>query len=829
MNMKKIRWTMTVRYMLRQKSACLSMLIVAMLAVTAYLGVNFSAAAMLDNADRYWSETAFRDIEIVSPSLISTEDMSAIRNTAGVKDAEAVWVTQANAVSDHKTDVDIISLTDRINTVRLTEGRMPETADECLLEAPVMDALGLSVGDTLTLEDNPLLARTRFTVCGIAEHADHPCTPLNVPGNRYAIVLRDAFDLDSLQSACMKAVVRVEGTDGASRFSKDYLKTCRHVCNRLNRLSDRSAFGQYSLNGDKVILKSIMNLALAGLNGVHPWLVLDVWGSSSYYAIRVGAQNAADIGLTFAVAFVVVGALVIYASISRMAEEDRKRIGTAKAMGLTEKEIAFQYLTAGLLPTAAGMLVGIAAGYAVIQPSVLSACGKLYVYGMGRQTFRPAMTAAVLAAGVIIAAAAAVIACAGLLRTPAVRLMNDRASASRFMQRAGRKRRTGATGRSLSVRMILRSIWSEKLRSLVIVASIAGCMILLVTGFTIKLAVSETLDRQFSDVELYDLKVAFDPETEDGEPSVEVQIISALTESGIFEGTGQEGWIEVSDRDCFFAGGGRMNGGELICGAPEELSAYFVMTDIQSGERMALTSEPGLYIHLRTSETAGLVPGDQLTLYDLKMNQVRVPVAGVFNNYLGGQMIMSYAAYEAVFREEAEPNCFLVKCGGERRAAITAKLAQLPVSVTESTAKQEEYKVFTSALNMISGLLTGIAALMAGGVLLNLIYLQYYRKKRSLVIMRINGFTTRETAEYVLGESAVTHALGILLGIAGGAWFARRIICLLEGRQLHYVRSAQPLAWLLSVGIMLLFSAMIHAVIVRAVVHLKPTEDIMIR
>ena len=76
--MKKIRWTMTVRYMLRQKSACLSMFIVAMLAVTAYLGVNFSAAAMRDNADRYWSETAFRDIEIVSPSLLSEEDMRAI-------------------------------------------------------------------------------------------------------------------------------------------------------------------------------------------------------------------------------------------------------------------------------------------------------------------------------------------------------------------------------------------------------------------------------------------------------------------------------------------------------------------------------------------------------------------------------------------------------------------------------------------------------------------------------------------------------------------------------------------------------------------------------
>ncbi len=525
----------------------------------------------------------------------------------------------------------------------------------------------------------------------------------------------------------------------------------------------------------------------------------------------------------------VVGALVIYASISRMAEEDRKRIGTAKAMGLTGKEIAFQYLTAGLLPTAAGMLAGIAAGYAVIQPIVLSVYGKLYVYGKGLPTFRPAMTAVIFAAGVIIAVAAAVIACAGLMRTPAVRLMNDRAPAPRFMQRAGRKGRTGAAGLSLSVRMIFRSIWSEKRRALVIVAAIAGCMILLVTGFTVKRAVSETLDRQFSDVELYDLKIVFDRETGDGGRAAEAQIVSMLTEAGLSRGTGQEGWTQVFDRDCYFAGGGRMNGGELICGAPEELPAYFVMTDIRSGDRITPISEPGLYIHLRTAETAGLSPGDRLTLYDRKMNQVRVPIAGVFNNYLGGQMIMSDAAYEAVFKEEAEPNCFLVKCGGERRAAITAKLAQLPVSVTESTAKQEEYKVFTSALNMIAGLLAGIAALMAGGVLMNLIYLQYYRKKRSLVIMRINGFTTGETSGYVLGESTITHLLGILLGIVGGAWFGRRIICLVEGRQLHIVRSVQPLAWLLSVGIMLLFSAAIHAVIVRAVVHLKPTEDVMIR
>ena len=93
---------------------------------------------------------------------------------------------------------------------------------------------------------------------------------------------------------------------------------------------------------------------------------------------------------------------------------------------------------------------------------------------------------------------------------------------------------------------------------------------------------------------------------------------------------------------------------------------------------------------------------------------------------------------------------------------------------------------------------------MAGGVLANLIYLQYYRKKRTLVIMRIQGFSAAGTIGYVLGESVFTHAAGIVLGIAGGSFLARRVIGLMEGRQLHIVRSVQPLGWLLSASVMLL-------------------------
>jgi len=827
--MKKIRWIMAIRYMLRQKSACLSMFIVAMLAVTAYIGIDFSAEAMRNNAEHYWDRTSFRDIEIISPTLLTEEDISSIADTKGVKDVEAVWYTEASAVSTKKTGVDVVSLTERINTVSLKEGRMPETADECLLEEPVLKELGLSVGDTIELEPNPTLVKTSFTVCGVAEHADHPCAPLNVPGNRYAIVLPEAFDIETLQGCCMKAVVRVEGTEGISRFSGDYLENCGLVCTRLNNLSEKIAQKQRSSENIFYDLLPFMNSQLTRLNVLHPWLVLDVWGSSSYYAIYIAAENTSDIAVTFAVAFVIVGAFVIYASISRMVEEDRKLIGTAKAMGETGKEIAFKYLMAGMIPTAAGMMAGISAGYAFIQPIVLSSSAKLYTYGKGQPVFRPVLAAVVFAAGILISAAAAVIACADLLREPAIRLMNYRDRASGLKEKVRTGVTKGVRGASFSVRMILRSIRTGKRRFLVIVVGITGCMILMVTGFTIKLSVTETLERQYTDIEIYDLKIVFDRDTEDGGKTSEDQIISVLTDAGVNKGTGQEGWIEVSVGEFFFQAGGRMNGGELICGSPEELPSFYVMEDVKSGKKMEITSEPGLYIHLRTSETSRRVPGDHITLYDMSANRVRVPVAGVFNNYLGGQMIMSDSSYESLFEKEPEHNCFLVKCGKERASAIAKMLEGTPVNVIESTKKQDEYKSFTSVMNLIAGVLTGIAALMAGGVLLNLIYLQYYRKKRSLIVMRINGFTTWETAGYVLGESVATHVLGIIFGIIGGAWFGHRVICLVEGRQLHIIRSVQPLAWLLSVVIMLLFSVVIHAVIVHAVVRLKPTEDVMIR
>ena len=831
--MKKTQKKLIIRYLFRQKAACLSMFIVAMLAIMAYLGINETAQAMKNNGERFWDETRFRDVEIVAPALLSEEDVATIESLEGIKTVEPVWYVTARSVLERETNFDVVSLTENVNKVILKEGRMPKTTEECLLEQPVLEELGLSVGDSFEVEDVEYLSVKRFTICGIAEHPDHACVPVNIPGNRYVIVMKEAFDLEGLQHRCMKVVLHVEGAEGDNRFSKGYQVKIAEVTNRLNLWAAQNAGHQISSDEGELSLEKLLIMVMGGDEDIRPCLVFDAWSSSHCYAIRSAAENVADIGRTFAVMFVIVGALVIFASIQRMVEEDKHRIGTAKAMGMKKTEIAEKYLCAGLIPTAAGMLIGTLASQVVIQPFLLSIYGRLYVYGKGVPVFLPRMAVSVFIVGIAIASATAILAVTGLIKKPALLLLNDQALPEKGLGRSIRKskneRKSGHSKFKLYVRMIFRQAWREKGRLCVIVVSIAGCMVLLVTGFSIRIAVGKSVERQFSEVEQYDLKIKFEENGAGGERTVEEEIREILKNAGLQKNAAQGGWIEVINRDCVFYAEGRVNGGELIFGKPEELEGYFVMKNPESGKIMELSNTTELNIPISMAETSNLEAGDRVLFFDSAMNLRIVRVNDVFQNYVGGQMVASLDAYEKIYKEKPVGNCFLVKCEERSRNVIKEKLAGLPVTVIDIDEKKEEYLGYTTILNTVAGLLAGVAALMAGGVLVNLIYLQYYRKKGSLVVMRINGFTPAETVGYVLGESVITHIVGMVLGIIGGTWFSGRILSLMEGRQFHVIRTAQPVAWLFAAIIMLAFSVIIHAVIVRAVIRLKPTEDVMIR
>ena len=237
-----------LRNIWKQKVSYLSILVIAMLAVMAYLGITFASRAIANTGNAFYDETRFRDIEIISTKLLTADDMAAIRATPGVADAESVWYTTGKLLSgEGQTSVNVVSLTQRVNVPTLLEGRLPETADECALEQTIAEKLGIAIGDAVSLQ-NPkgetaeFLGHADFTVTGIVFHPDHGCLTLMVPGSREVVVRPEAFDLgEDLQGCCMKAELLLEGTAGADRFGKEYLSVAQTVKESLDALSAERA------------------------------------------------------------------------------------------------------------------------------------------------------------------------------------------------------------------------------------------------------------------------------------------------------------------------------------------------------------------------------------------------------------------------------------------------------------------------------------------------------------------------------------------------------------------------------------------------------------
>ncbi len=92
------------------------------------------------NASDYFNAQKVRDIELLSTPLFSQDDLFDIRSTEAVIDAEGVLQVRGLASSGgDRVEVDVISLTERLNLPQLAEGRLPETETECAAERTLAD------------------------------------------------------------------------------------------------------------------------------------------------------------------------------------------------------------------------------------------------------------------------------------------------------------------------------------------------------------------------------------------------------------------------------------------------------------------------------------------------------------------------------------------------------------------------------------------------------------------------------------------------------------------------------------------------------------------
>ena len=544
--------------------------------------------------------------------------------------------------------------------------------------------------------------------------------------------------------------------------------------------------------------------SVKGLGGT----VLNNHADSGYMYCKENSGNLSSLSLTFSMLFIVVAALVIYASVGRMVDEQSRLVGTTRALGMYAGEILLKYVVFGLLSTLLGIVLGILAACFGLQPLILRMYSAYYNTPQAASTFLPLQTLIVLAGGTVIALLAVWFACERLFRSTALRLMNGEGPKSRLRQRKD------ASG-SLYSRLILLNMRSDLRRVAVTVVSIAGCCILLMVGFALKFGMQGLTRRQFEEIQTYDARVEYDASAGGA--------ASALSE--LLSGCGTD-FVGLLQESRPFSNGDDLSVCSLICPeTAESLAGFYSLRDARSGAAAALP-EHGVLISKRTHEYYRLSVGDTVTLYDGRMQAYEAQVAGILDNYCDHHFFTSPAGYREIFGSEPEQNCFYVKRNGADLSELrhAARNIEGFRTVTDATAQREQLEQTAGAMSVLVLLMIVAAGLMAYFILMNLSGSYMIHKKKELTVMRINGFTVRECVRYAAAELAVTSVLGILIGIPAGAGLGYLVVRLTEQSGLQLVRSVDMRSVVFSILITAGFSLLINGWSLRQVRHLKLSD-----
>ena len=541
--------------------------------------------------------------------------------------------------------------------------------------------------------------------------------------------------------------------------------------------------------------------------GTCRWVVLDNNGNPGVIYADANSDKLSSLSMSFSSIFLIVGALVIYATVSRMVEQQRKLIGVNKALGLFNREILAKYLLFACSAVLLGIGLGIALAYYPMQRAVLSSYEVHLNYGEGTRSFLPFETGLVVAGALAIAVIAVCLGCAQLLRQSALALMQG------AQQDAGRKKKSGSSARkSLYFRLILRNMLTDRNRVLVTIVSIAGGCVLMVIGFTLRYGISGVPDRQFGGILTYDAEVFIDPGANAAAASEVKEILdrNALRHIG------------VRKENAIFEMDGTLDSLTVIAAEKGSLNGYFALRDLDGGETMELP-DSGALVPRRFWEYYGAGAGASVPVFDSGMERREIRVADVFENYYGQLFFMTPQGYEEAFGVAPEPNCFFVKTDGMPLSELEKQLDGVRglVRVDAAAADRVVIEQFTSSLNFVVYLMLFIAGMMACFIVANFTLTFVQRKTGELTIMRINGFTSGECIRYVAVDLVVTTILGTLVGMAAGGVMGFRILSVTETPYIQMIREPRLESFLFAALVTFGFSILTNGFALRRIRRLR--------
>lgn len=233
----------------------LSIQLITALGVAFFSGIRATQPDMELSADTYYDEGRLMDISVQGVLGVTEEDVRSIAAIEGVGEVMPYYsMDMFGTVEKEQFNLQIMSVPDTMNLLTVTEGRMPEAENECVVDNQLLEDGSFQIGDTVTLrsatdlDTEDILSVTEFTVVGAVKSPyylslERGTTSIgNGTLNGFLVIPESSFSLDYYTQIC----VRVAGAAELGCFGDEYENLVDTVVDRIEAIADERCEIRYA-------------------------------------------------------------------------------------------------------------------------------------------------------------------------------------------------------------------------------------------------------------------------------------------------------------------------------------------------------------------------------------------------------------------------------------------------------------------------------------------------------------------------------------------------------------------------------------------------------
>ncbi len=756
--MKRTQWIELYKRITENKVSFIAIIMFVTFGIAIFAGLSWSGIAISTSIDNELERCNFHDYEVMFAVPVSEESIEAFTQKAGISAAEGGNIFYRSfELRGKQTQAKIESVTTDINKLSQIEGRLPENAEEIVVEKNWAEKNAIDIGDKISFSPEGMfsvLKHDEFTVCGLAESPE------------YISAIAASYETSSATGTPIDCIMFVH----------------------------KDAFNMNLLRGySKLLVKSAQSSEEVEL------IIKEVFGNDAVYTLFTVSNNAsisiskviidmfAQLKVNMALMFLVIGILVCFSSASRLVYKDIKLIGTKKSLGFYKMDITVSYLLYAGVASFIGCVLGISLARFAIEPLFLSVLNNTYLFEIPVFYFSISDALLLSAAEIICTGISAYIACASTIKMNTVVLLSGGEPPkikAKWFERLSLWQRT-----SLFTKCIVNNLITDSRRVSATLIGIAGCTALIICGITFNNSVKNSFNYQFEHIQDYKGIIIYDPSREDAS----VNISGLLDKKGIRYSDLYSSAVRLKTPD----------GGSLVASLNVGNADFDKMFSVYSQDNQLHSVNEGVWLSCAFANNYGIEKGDTVTFIDTAAVEHSAIVDGVFEYYLQcPRIIFSEEAYKKVFGCEAVFNTFFIDICGAELEALSEELENTNGYVGCS----DYYATMSGSFSILSGVSSALAylyivlaVLMAVFILLDLFVMFVDEKKRELITLMINGYSKKHARKYIYKDTVLLTAIGIILGVLIGIAMGHIIITSMNSDESYFLNNVNYAACLISI------------------------------